>query len=80
MIQYQILWTNIIRIVWQIVRRITNQILGVKELIIWFSYIHSHWIPVQYKKTSDENKQIFELGDCLLIQHQILETNIIRIV
>ncbi|CAH3159905.1 unnamed protein product, partial [Pocillopora meandrina] len=34
---------------------------------------------VQYKKTSDENKQIFELGDCLLIQHQILETNIIRI-
>ena len=27
---YQILQTNIIRIVWQTVRRITNEILGVK--------------------------------------------------
>ena len=32
LIQYQILSTNIIRIVWQTVRRITNKILGVKEL------------------------------------------------
>ena len=29
---YQILQTNIIRIVWQGVRRITNEILGVKGL------------------------------------------------
>ena len=29
---YQILQTNIMRIVWQIVRRITNKILGGKEL------------------------------------------------
>ena len=34
MIQYQILLANIKRIVWQIVRRITNEILGVKGLII----------------------------------------------
>ena len=34
MIQYQILLANIIRIVWHIVRRITNEILGVKGLII----------------------------------------------
>ena len=33
MIQYQILWTNIIRIVQQIARRITNLILGVKGLL-----------------------------------------------
>ena len=29
---YQILQTNILRIVWQRVRRITNEILGVKGL------------------------------------------------
>ena len=33
MIQYQILQTNIVRIIWQTVRRITNEILGVKGLI-----------------------------------------------
>ena len=33
LIQYQILWTNIKRIVWQTVRRITNEILRVKGLI-----------------------------------------------
>ena len=32
MIQYQILRTKIIRIVWQAVRRITNDLLGVKGL------------------------------------------------
>ena len=32
LIQYQILQTNIIRTVWQTVRRITNEILGVKGL------------------------------------------------
>ena len=32
LIQYQILRTSIIRIVWQTVRRITNEILGVKKL------------------------------------------------
>ena len=32
MIQYQILQTNIMRIVWKMVRRITNEILGVKGL------------------------------------------------
>ena len=32
LIQYQILWTNIIRIVWQPVGRITNEILEVKGL------------------------------------------------
>ena len=33
LIQYQILQTNITRTVWQIVRRITNQILGIKGLM-----------------------------------------------
>ena len=32
LIQYQILQTNTIRIVWQIVRRITDEILEAKEL------------------------------------------------
>ena len=32
-IQYQILQTNITRTVWQTVRRITNEILGVTGLI-----------------------------------------------
>ena len=32
LIQYQILQTNITRTVWQTVRRITNEILGVKRL------------------------------------------------
>ena len=31
-IQYQILQTNIMRIIWQTVRRITNEILRVSEL------------------------------------------------
>ena len=34
MIQYQILQTDITRTVWEIVRRITNEILGVKGLIV----------------------------------------------
>ena len=33
MIQYQILQTNIMIITWQTVRRITNEILGVKGLL-----------------------------------------------
>ena len=32
MIQYQILQTNITRTVWQTIRRITHEILGVKGL------------------------------------------------
>ena len=32
--QYQILQTNIVRIIWQTVRRITNEILGVEWLNI----------------------------------------------
>ena len=32
LIQYQILQTNITRIMWQTVRRITNEILGIKRL------------------------------------------------
>ena len=37
--QYQFLQTNITRAVWQTVRRITNEILGVKRLII-IAYSH----------------------------------------
>ena len=38
-IQYQILQTNIIGIVWQTVRRIANEILGVKGLTTGYH----HW-------------------------------------
>ena len=38
-IQYQILQTNITRTVWQTVRRITNEILGVKGLINVIIYL-----------------------------------------
>ena len=38
-IQYQILQTNIMRIIWQTVKRITNEILGVSELEwLWKNY------------------------------------------
>ena len=37
MIQYQILKTNITRTVWHTVRRITDEILGVKELTSIFN-------------------------------------------
>ena len=43
MIQHQILRTSIIRIVWKTVGRITNEILGVKELrtdFKWPTYLH----------------------------------------
>ena len=52
MIQNQILQTNIIRIIWQIVRRITNEILEVKGLkLLWahFSlsdYHHLFYVPL----------------------------------
>ena len=36
-IQYQIIQTHIIRIVWQTLRRITNEILGVIGLTIKYS-------------------------------------------
>ena len=32
------------------------------------------------KQTSKENKEKYQLGDCKLIQHQILQTNITRTV
>ena len=41
LIQYEILQTNITRTVWQTVRRITNEILGVKGLnVSEVSYTH----------------------------------------
>ena len=35
LIQYQISWANIIRIVWQTVKRITNEILLLRGWIPW---------------------------------------------
>ena len=46
LIQYQILQTNITRTVWQTVRRITHEILGVKELTEVFN-IWSHLLLPQ---------------------------------
>ena len=43
LIQYQILHTNIARIVWQTVRRITNEILGVKGLRQSHTFLNRSW-------------------------------------
>ena len=40
LIQHQILQTNITRTIWQTVRRITNEILGVKRLILQGTQSH----------------------------------------
>ena len=60
LIQYQILQTNITRIIWQIVRRITNDILRVKGLMhkiqavsMWFTNLCSYDVvtmPANQKK------------------------------
>ena len=51
--QYQILPTNITRTMWQIVRRITNEILGVKGLNaeeIWiYKYLYASLSNQRYK-------------------------------
>ena len=36
--------------------------------------------PYNIKQTSDDNKEKYQLGDCKLIQSQILQTNITRTV
>ena len=36
--------------------------------------------PYNIKQTSDENKEKYQLGDYMLIQYQILKTNITRTV
>ena len=45
---------------------------------------HKTEFSLQYqyniKQTSDENEEKYQLGDYKLIQHQILQTNIIRTV
>ena len=86
MIQYQILLTNITRTVWQTVRRITNEILGVKGLT-WLTLNSHEWprqnfsLQYQYniRGTSDENKEKYQLRGYELIQCQILWTSTIRI-
>ena len=49
MIQFRILQTNIFRIVWQIVRRITNEILGVRGLSV-FTFTFQIYPPTVYRK------------------------------
>ena len=43
LIQYQILKTNITRTIWQTVRRITNEIVGIRGLK-WLLYLSSHGV------------------------------------
>ena len=45
-IQYQILQTNTTRTVWQTVRRITNEILGVKGLINVIIYLGDTYLKL----------------------------------
>ena len=65
-IQYQILLTNITRTVWQTVRRITNEILGVKGLrflpVTPMSY-HDRMSPYNIIQLSDEKKDNYQLRD-----------------
>ena len=49
MIRLQILQTNIFRIVWQIVRRITNEILGVRGLSV-FTFTFQIYQPTVCRK------------------------------
>ena len=55
-IQCQILQTNIKRTIWQTVRRITNEILGVKGL---------KWLTMIIQSASDGKKIIQRLQDAL---------------
>ena len=53
-------------------------------LTIWLQWVTKTEFSLQYqyniKQTVDENKEKYQLGDYKLIQHQILQTNIIRTV
>ena len=71
LMQYQILQTNITRIVWQTIRRITNEILGVKRLsslrkvfpfwldlwFKWFTMFPYCLLHVQKKENKQTNKK-----------------------
>ena len=63
MIQYQILQTNITRAVWQTVRRITDEILGVKGLALagWVT-----WLDYRLIKSID-NKSYFVLSLLIIL-------------
>ena len=63
MIQYQILQTNITRAVWQTVRRITDEILGVKGLALagWVT-----WLDYRLIK-SINNKSYFVLSLLIIL-------------
>ena len=66
LIQNQILQTNIIRTVWQTVRRITNEILGVKGLRCYTTVevlYQSDW----WKLIDKESKQVQEVQECLSV-------------
>ena len=63
MIQYRILQTNITRAVWQTVRRITDEILGVKGLALagWVT-----WLDYRLIKSID-NKSYFVLSLLIIL-------------
>ena len=64
MIQYQTLQTNIVRIVWHTVRRITTEILGVKRLIHVFVQSLVHLKPLH-------NCYSFEQSRLLLLNNYL---------
>ena len=51
LIQFQILQTNFMWIVWETVRRITNEILGVKGLTLFLVLTWSFWLFVSFSFT-----------------------------
>ena len=57
LIQFQILQTNITRTVWQTVSRITNEILGVKELMVNGQAMVKQWSSHQWASDSSFKKK-----------------------
>ena len=51
--QYQILQIDIIRIVWQTVKRITNEIVGVKGLTPQYQHVYSLPSPLYISSDTD---------------------------
>ena len=61
LIQYQILQHNITRTVWQTVRRITNEILGVKGLIWSYHILKSSVISYRTHSQQTQNLCVFKI-------------------
>ena len=78
LIQYQILQINIIRTVWQTVRRINNEILGVKGLI-GFTFHHVLLVEVTFTFEQRIQKQSMQIYRCFSISYNKKNLDVITI-